>query len=932
MKSRYPRKRLILYLIPILMGLGGILFSMQLDSVALRGVVTLLSVAIPLISCGNLLARFQISLLERVFLLLGVLMLLLGAGLSVTGSTDPAAGATYMSQQIALYSRMIGIGSLMLGLVVVLYMVARTGEDIEGMAERFMYLANHMHEGFILSRVDGPVLMVNKRFLEMFRIDEAEVLGKNTLDLADRFQLHGIPEHIENRRNRIASEYEVTWNLEGEERYFWFSGTPVLNRFGRHYANLATVREITDQKRLAKRVERYAQGLQTLVEEQTLKLQESEERFRTLLLSMNEGFLTIDGSNRIQFVNRRICDLLKTDESGILGADVLEFVDAAGRVRLLNLLVKRESLADEEARLELNFVDAGGGAVPVMLAVSYLSQGSAMEPVFSLVVTGVSELKQMQIQLEQRAQKLEELNEELRMHDRAKDSFLSNVSHELRTPLSTIQGYVEMLESGSLGEMAGPQIAAVRVMDRNVRRLVGHLNEIIEFSRMEIRGVQLSRRLCTPAALIQDAVSSFHPSALARDITLASQFPDGLPPIWCDRTKMDQVLGILFNNALKFTPEGGSITVNAECDGGRNFKMSVADTGIGIRREHQQKVFDKFFQVDSSKTRRYEGTGIGLSIAKSIVEAHGGAIELESEEGKGCTFTVELPHSVFDSEWKRDSLSNLSGLDVLVVDEGEAFPRALAYVLAPLGINFRRATNGYQCVRELERKQPDLILLNDTVNDIAGLGTLTLLRQNLTSDTVPVIAFSGASGERLREADNLWGDIYFVSKPFTAQDLADALHVVCNDDESGLEKGPRAREHEGEGVLAKILVVDNDPGLLEWVDTALARRHVLAYCAAAPAQAMELLQIERPGLILVDVDVPGASVSEQLEELLPCALINGVPLYVMTGLPQRTRMPQGVAGCVRKPFTTDDLMALVQKHIGPGPAPVEGEQAPVAIL
>lgn len=931
MKSRYPRKRLILYLIPILMGLGGILFSLQFDSMALRGVVTLISVAIPLISCGNLLARFQISLVERLLLLLGVVMLLLGAGLSVTGFSDPSDDATAMSQQIALYSRVIGIGSLMLGLMVVLYMVARTGEDVEGMAERFMYLANHMHEGFILSRVDGPVLMVNKRFLEMFHIEEGEVLGQDTLALAERFQLQGISEHIEQRKSRIASEYEVTSHVGDEERYFWFSGTPVLNRFGRHYANLATVREITEQKRLAKRVERYAQGLQTLVEEQTQKLQESEERFRTLLLSMNEGFLTIDTSNRIQFVNRRICDLLKADKDAILGRDVLEFVDAAGRVRLLNLLVKRESLPDEEARLELNFVDTEGAAVPVMLAVTYLAQGSAVEPVYSLVVTGVSELKQMQIQLEQRAQKLEELNEELLMHDRAKDSFLSNVSHELRTPLSTIQGYVEMLESGSLGEMAAPQIAAVRVMDRNVRRLVGHLNEIIEFSRMEIRGVQISRRLCSPSVLIQEAVSSFHPGALARDIELTSETPENLPPIWCDRTKMDQVLGILFNNALKFTPEGGHIIVRAACEDGRTFSMSVSDTGIGIRREHQQKVFDKFFQVDSSKTRRYEGTGIGLSIAKSIVEAHGGTISVESEEGQGCTFTVVLPSSVFDPRWKRDSLGHLAGLDVLVVDEGEAFPRALAYVLADIGIEFRRAANGYQCLREIERKQPALILLNDTVNDIAGLSTLTLLRQNLTSDTLPVIAFTGASGERLREAGDLWGDIYFVSKPFSAQDLADALHAVCNEDPSGMEHGRRVREQDSEKILARILVVDNDPGLLEWVDTAMARRHVLAYCAADPTQAMELLQIERPGLILVDVDVPGASVAEQLGEILPHAQRVGVPLYVMTGLPQRNQIPPGVAGCVQKPFTTDELMALVQKHASIIETPAETEPASVGI-
>jgi DNA-binding response OmpR family regulator len=146
-----------------------------------------------------------------------------------------------------------------------------------------------------------------------------------------------------------------------------------------------------------------------------------------------------------------------------------------------------------------------------------------------------------------------------------------------------------------------------------------------------------------------------------------------------------------------------------------------------------------------------------------------------------------------------------------------------------------------------------------------------------------------------------------------------------------MEKGRRVRDQESDKVLARILVVDNDPGLLEWVDTAMARRHVLAYCAAAPAQAMELLQIERPGLILVDVDVPGTSVTEQLGEILPHALSRGVPLYVMTGLPQRDRVPQGVAGCIRKPFSTDELMALVRKHVEIGDVPAESEQVPVAL-
>jgi len=893
------------------MGLVGIQFSMLLENAVLRGIMIMVSVAIPLISCGNLLARFQIDLLERVALLIGVVFLLLGAGLSVSGFAGAIVHGVYMTRGVAI----LGIGSLMLGLIVVLYMVGRTGEDIEAMAERFSYLANQMHEGFILSRVNGPVLMVNKRFLEIFGVTEGEVVGLSPHEFARRLRVRDIAERLENHGDRGPTEFEVVWEVDGNERHFWLSATPLLNRFGRHYANLATVREVTEQRKLAKRVERYAAGLQTLVEDQTQKLRLSEDRFRTLLLSMNEGFLTVDANNQIQFANKRICDLLGTTQPELLGREVLDFVDPAGRVRLLNTLVKRGTLLEEETRLELNFVDANSQLLPAMLAVTYLPHGINNEPAHSLVVTDVSELKQMQRQIEQRARELEELNEELLMHDRAKDSFLSNVSHELRTPLSTIQGYVEMLESGSLGQLDGAQHSALRVMDRNVKRLVGHINEIIEFSRMEIRGVQISRRLFSPAYLIQEAVSSFHPAAIAREITMEVEVSETVQPTWCDRQKMDQVMGILINNALKFTPEGGKIIVRTECVPEREFRISVKDTGIGIRKELQQKVFDKFFQVDSSKTRRYEGTGIGLSIAKSIVEAHGGRIELESEEGKGCTFTVVLPNAVFDERWNRDSLGAIGDLEFLVVDEGEAFPKALATVLEPLGVSWRLAANGYQCVREVEKKKPDIILLNDTVNDVAGLNTLTLLRQNLTTDTVPVIAFSGESGERLREAGSIWGDIHFVSKPFSAQDLADALHLVCNADGISPDYVLRSRNGDGSSVLAKILVVDSDPGLLEWVETALERRQILAYCATDLAQAKQLILSEAPEIVLVDVDVPGVSVAEVLEDLLPENRDQRVPVYIMTGLPQRTKIPEDVTGYLRKPFNTEDLIALVRTHM-----------------
>lgn len=907
------KRRMPLYLIAILIGMGGVLFSRQMESLALRFAIVTFSVAVPLFASGNLLARPSLGRLQRMFLLLGVIMLLGGAGFSLSGLSDSLIQEDMLPPGVALASRLIGILSLFVGLFVVLYSVVRTGEDIEELGDRFWHLAEQINEGLVLSSPDGQIVLANKRILDLFGMREEEIIGQSTTVLAREFNMAPVLAHFDKRAEGIASEYQLSCVIRGEERRLSISGNPVFDRHGRHTGTLGLVRDITEQYRLSQRLERYNCGLKQLVEEQTERLRQSEEQFRQLLVSMNEGFLTLSAGYRVRFANARICEMLRIGQDSLSGRDVFDFLDTGGRVHLLNLLTQASRLESADLRREVSFLNTEGALVPAVVAVTFMHDAQPDEARYSLVVTNVAELKRMQFQLELRARELEKANEELRLHDRAKDSFLSNVSHELRTPLSTIQGYLDMFESGGLGKLDVTQEGALRVMRRNVDRLIAQINEIIEFSRMEIRGVQLTVSLFSPAKLIRECVASVHPQALAKDLSLNVFAEENLGPMWADREKMAQVLGILLNNAVKFSDPGGMIQVRLERHGQHGVAITVSDTGIGISSVYHQRVFMKFFQVDASRSRRYGGTGIGLSIAKSIVDAHNGAIDLRSARGEGSTFTVILPNALFDRECEPDATAGLEHVRVLVIAGGHAFRDTISGLLEELGCSVRSIQNGFEGVRIAADTHPNVIVLMDSTKPESGDATLTALRSQQNTMDIPIIVCSDADAERLKEAGESNPDVHFLATPFSARNLVDHLRHALFDDPLPMTARAHVNAHE-EHSTPRVLMVDPDPSLLEWVEIALHQRGIPCCCALDMKQGLDLIEQEPPDVIFMDMDAPRTAVNEQADALRATEHGHNVPIYAMTGLPLETFAGNGIAGVLRKPFTVDELIGILEGH------------------
>jgi PAS domain S-box-containing protein len=909
--------RLPLYLVPIVIGLAGVLFSRQFQDPWWRGFLLLFSLSFPILASGYLMALLRGRLRERIFIMAGIFLLLIGAVASVLHSYDPVVEQE-LSHGVEDFARWLGTISLLVGLLVTVVSIVRSGEAADELAGRFRNLVEQMSEGVVIADTKGKILLINEQFLDLSGLSREQAIGQNIQHLAEDLHLEPILWHWRQRIKGVASEYEITYNRKGDERRLWISGAPLYDRYGDNAGTLATIRDITEQHRMSRRLERYTQGLQKLVEEQTEKLRASQQRFRDLLLHMSEGFLTLDATFRIRFSNERIREILQVPKDSVSGREIFDFVDPRGRTRLLDALESAQHRRSVRVQQEVNFMRADGGSIPAVVAIALVQEGSDSEGSrYSLVITDVSDLKRMQRQMEERARELERVNEELRAHGRAKDGFLSNVSHELRTPLSTIQGYVEMLESTNLGSLAGPQKGALDIMSRNVERLGALINEMIEFSRMEIRGVQVKLRLFDVEKLVREAAASIRPNVLAKDISLSSHVDDALGPVWGDRQKIGQVLAIFLSNAVKFSPNGAMIQVRATLSQEGEVALSVTDTGIGIPRPYQERIFSKFFQIDSSLTRRYEGTGIGLSIAKSIAEAHGGRIELESLPGKGSTFTLVLPQAAFASRISPEHAAVLQDRRILIADESHDFRTTIAGLLECCGASVEHTRHGYECIRKAEEKSVDVALVDETLPDVTAVAVVARLRENPATEDVPVVvSYEGRESDFEKEG-GVPRNVWLLKKPFSAEALAAALRQALEHEAQSLLRMPEAAPVPQEGVRVResegpvVLLLGPDEDLLEWLETALAHRKVNCMRMTNVEEAVRRAAERRLTAVLIDVEAAESPYAQVAQRIRMIKQNEDVPIYGMTGLAAGVNSLGALTGVLTKPFTIQDVMDAV---------------------
>jgi len=250
--------------------------------------------------------------------------------------------------------------------------------------------------------------------------------------------------------------------------------------------------------------------------------------------------------------------------------------------------------------------------------------------------------RNLERRVQERTAELQKALERLSELTQMKANFISNVSHELRTPLTHVKGYIELMITGSLGPVSEEQSHALEVSQRATARLEAMIDDLIMFSLTSKGELSIKQGSVDIRRLANLAIKSAEEKAADRDVTVHAVVEEGVPNVQADSQKIAWILSQLLDNGIKFTPAGGRVVLNVKPESGNLIMISVVDTGIGIPSNRLEEIFEPFHQLDESSTRRFGGAGLGLSLVRQIVEAHGSMLDVQSTEGHGTTVRFPL--------------------------------------------------------------------------------------------------------------------------------------------------------------------------------------------------------------------------------------------------------------------------------------------------
>jgi len=681
--------------------------------------------------------------------------------------------------------------------------------------------------------------IAHRRILGVKTIEE--VIGETDFDFFPEDlarQYYSDEQQILQSGKPLINREEFTIDSEGKGQWLFTSKVPLRNNNNSIIGLVGISHDITERKRA-----------QEALEKEKAKLE-------AMISGMKEGVVFADVNDKVAEVNPYFSKLMETSKDEIIGKTLWNFHHGEIADKLRGHIQKFRGSSESPPVI----IQRSIGNAHVIMRVQPIYRDKEYDGVL-LNVIDVTKLVNARWQAEKA--------------NRAKSEFLANMSHELRTPLNSIIGFAEVLKDGLCGELNEDQITSVIDIYESGKHLLQMINDVLDLSKVESGKLKLQLEEFSIDKAIYDVKSIIREMVNKKGVNLQINIPDDLPNIYADLVKFKQIMFNLLSNAVKFTPQKGSITVDVKFNDNQ-FYISVKDTGIGISKEDQKTIFDEFKQVDSSRSREYEGTGLGLALTKKIVELHGGKIWVKSEGlGLGSEFSFALPLRKSEDEVSQEVLAKLPSKvkvsddpnrkTILVVEDNVKAAQLLCILLAEEGYKTVVATDGKKAVEMAQEIRPFAITLDIMLPKKDGWQVMQELKSFPDTNDIPVIIISVIDNQNL--GFNM-GALGYLVKPIDKEQFK----ITLNKLELAAKKENKPQ----------ILVIDDNPEDLKLIEKFLLSNEFQVLLAPGGKEGIDKSIEVQPNLIILDLLMPEISGFDVIKSLQENPKTKDIPVIVCT--------------------------------------------------
>lgn len=739
----------------------------------------------------------------------------------------------------------------------------------------------------IISDQAGTILRVNKAVIQKFSTTYQELLGKNIASLLED------PQPRPNLGDKVGAEcklkgqpeiFQITCfdvNVEGEQRKIFYS-----------------LHDITRRKS---------------DEQQILK---EKLYFESLFQYSPAAIVTLDLDDNITNCNPTFEELFQYTQKEVLGKN-LDTLIAGGK--------------KEEA---IDFTNRTRDGKPIHgYTTRYRKDGSAIEVEISGVPVIVDEHKVGVLAIYHDVSVVMEAKRAAEAADKAKSEFLANMSHEIRTPMNGVIGMIELLKDTPLNQ---EQKDYLNTAFESAESLLSLINEILDFAKIESGQIVVEKIDYDIRSLVEGVARIMAARAEAKGVEMVCMVNRDVPSrVKGDPTRLRQVLVNLVGNAIKFTSEG-EIVIRAMADEiGKDYDrllFSISDTGIGIPHDKQSAIFERFVQVDSTSTRKYGGTGLGLTISSELVKLMGGEIGVQSEPGKGSTFWFTIVTDKPTEEGTRPLVipMDLKDVPILVVDDNKTNRLILEKIVSGFGCEVFKASTGFEALSILHKKaslgEPvRLVLLDMQMPEMDGERVLKEIKMDpeLRSTKVIILTSMGHRGDAARLEG--MGCSAYLLKPVRQKELFNTILTVLGQEGKAIKKNTSSliTKHvlnESEREHNSILLAEDNP-----VNQMLALRLLQKVGYAVDVvetgkQALEAVQRKAYRIVLMDVQMPemdGFEATKRIRQLggnIAKVPIIAMTAYAMAGDREKC-LQAGMDDYIPKPLNVDETLSLIKKYM-----------------